>query len=30
LNGFLPMIENVLWLEVKTLTRINQECTLVN
>jgi len=24
------MIENVLLLEVKTLTRINQECTLFN
>jgi len=24
------MIENVLLLEVKTLTRINQDCTLVN
>ena len=29
-QGFLILIENVLWLKVKTLTITNQECTLVN
>jgi len=30
LNEFFPIIKNLLWLNVKNLVIINQECTLVN